>query len=63
MPTQDMSSWRTSISQVISTEDKEEIMVRGQPLSQLIGKISFAEMMFLMLRGSLPTPEQADNLW
>ena len=62
MPTQDMSSWRTSISQVISTEDKEEIMVRGQPLSQLIGKISFAEMMFLMLRGSLPTPEQAHVL-
>ena len=59
MPTKDMSSWNTAISEVISTEDKEEIMVRGQPLSQLIGKVSFAEMMFLMLTGSRPSPAQA----
>ncbi len=59
MPTKDMSSWNTAISEVISTEDEEEIMVRGQPLSQLIGKISFAEMMFLMLQGNLPSPAQA----
>ncbi|MDA1100283.1 MAG: citryl-CoA lyase [Proteobacteria bacterium] len=59
MPTKDMSTWNTAISEVISTEDEEEILVRGQPLSQLIGKVSFAEMMFLMLRGSLPTPAQA----
>ncbi|MBT7665885.1 MAG: citryl-CoA lyase, partial [Rhodospirillaceae bacterium] len=51
MATRDMTSWKTSISQVISTETEEEIMVRGQPLSQLIGKVSFAEMMFLMLAG------------
>ena len=59
MATRDMTSWKTSISQVISTETEEEIMVRGQPLSQLIGKVSFAEMMFLMLAGRLPTPPQA----
>ncbi|MDP6690076.1 MAG: citrate/2-methylcitrate synthase [Alphaproteobacteria bacterium] len=62
MATQDMSSWRTSISQVISTEDEEEIMVRGHRLSELIGKISFAEMMFLMLQGKLPTGAQAHVL-
>lgn len=59
MPTKDMSNWNTAISEVISTEVEEEIMVRGQPLSQLIGKVSFAEMMFLMLTGSLPSPAQA----
>lgn len=59
MPTKDMSSWNTAIAEVVSTEDEEEIMVRGQPLSQLIGKVSFAEMMFLMLAGRLPSPAQA----
>ena len=59
MPTKDMSTWNTAISEVISTGDEEEIMVRGQPLSRLIGKVSFAEMMFLMLRGSLPSPAQS----
>ncbi|MDE0941148.1 MAG: hypothetical protein OSB58_01765 [Alphaproteobacteria bacterium] len=58
MATQDMSSWKTSISQVISTDTEEEIMVRGQPLSELIGKTTFAEMMFLMLAGHLPTAQQ-----
>ena len=35
------------------------MIVRGHRLSELIGRISFAEMMFLMLRGDLPTPAQA----
>ncbi len=59
MATKDMSTWNTAISEVISTDSEEEIMVRGLPLSQLIGKTSFAEMMFLMLRGNMPTPAQA----
>ena len=58
MATKDMSTWNTAISEVISTDSEEEIMVRGQPLSQLIGKVSFAEMMFLMLQGRLPSPAQ-----
>ena len=62
MVTKDMSTWNTAIAEVISTENEEEIMVRGLPLSQLIGKVSFAEMMFLMLRGSLPTPAEAKVL-
>ena len=59
LATKDMSTWNTAISEVISTDSEEEIMVRGLPLSQLIGKTSFAEMMFLMLRGNMPTPAQA----
>jgi citrate synthase len=35
------------------------IRVRGYPIEQLIGRIGYAEMVWLMLRGELPRPEQA----
>lgn len=59
MVTKDMTSWQTGICQVISTDDEEEVIVRGHRLSELIGNVSFAEMMFLLLQGKLPTPSQA----
>lgn len=59
MATQDMRNWQTSISKVVSDNDEEEVIVRGHKLSQLIGKVSFAEMMFLMLQGKLPSKAQA----
>lgn len=58
MPTRDMSAWRTGIAQVVSG-DEEEVLVRGEKLSELIGQASFAEMMFLLLQGRRPTPAQA----
>ena len=37
----------------------DKIFVRGYDLNQdLLGKISFAQMVFLMLEGRLPTAEQ-----
>lgn len=59
MATRDMSRWETGIAQVVSNEEEEEIIVRGQRLSDLIGKVSFSEMMFLMLQGRLPNRAQA----
>lgn len=35
------------------------IGIRGYPIEQLIGKLRFPEMVWLMLRGDLPTPAQA----
>jgi citrate synthase len=35
------------------------IRVRGYPIEELIGHIDFPGMIWLMLRGELPTPEQA----
>ncbi len=35
------------------------IRFRGFPIEQLIGRISFPQMIWLMLRGDLPTPDQA----
>jgi citrate synthase len=59
MATRDMKSWETSISKVVSTDDEEEIIIRGQKLSDLIGSVSFADMMFLMLQGHTPTKPQS----
>ena len=55
MPTRDMTRWETSICKVVSDGEAEEIVVRGRKLSDLIGEISFAEVMFLTLRSDLPT--------
>src|SRR5919109_2899591 len=59
MATRDMLEWETSISRVVSEGAEEEVIVRGHRLSDLIGRISFAEMMFLLLRGDLATPAHA----
>ncbi|MCP3381730.1 citryl-CoA lyase [Bradyrhizobium sp. CCGUVB4N] len=38
------------------------IRFRGFPIEQLIGRVSFPQMMWLMLKGDLPTPEQGSLL-
>jgi citrate synthase len=47
--------WSTSIIDI----HPGEIDIRGYPVEQLIGKISFPQMIWLMVRGELPTPGQA----
>lgn len=62
MATRDMTSWETGISEVVSRDGEEDVIVRGHPLSELIGRLSFAEMMFLVLQGALPSAPQARML-
>lgn len=62
MPTRDMTGWETAISKVVSEGDTEEIIVRGHRMSDLIGKVSFTEMMFLLLQGKPPTKPEARTL-
>ena len=59
MSADSMANWRTSIAKVVSTESEEEILVRGRKMSDLIGSVSFAEMMFLRLTGKEATKPQA----
>lgn len=59
MPTRDMSEWRTGIAQVVSDGAEEEVLLRGEKLSELIGNASFGEVMFLLLQGRRPTLAQA----
>ena len=55
MQTRDITQWETSISEVVSSQDDEDIVIRGRPLNELIGQITFTDVMFLMLQGRLPT--------
>ncbi len=46
--------WRTSIIDIVPGR----IRVRGYPIEELIGRIAFPDMIWLMLRGELPTAAQ-----
>lgn len=50
--------WRTSIIDM----RPGEIRYRGYPVQELIGRISFAQMIWLMTRGELPSRVQAELL-
>ena len=50
--------WDTSIIDI----HPGEIAIRGYPIEELIGRAGFPEMIWLMLRGELPTRAQADLL-
>ena len=50
--------WDTSIIDI----HPGKIAIRGYPIEQLIGRIGFPEMIWLMLRGDLPSNGQAELL-
>lgn len=50
--------WTTSIIDM----EPGRIEIRGHAIQDLIGTVSFAEMVWLMLRGKRPSPRQADLL-
>lgn len=47
--------WETSVSRIAPGE----IDLRGYPVQELIGRLSFPDMIWLMVRGELPGPGQA----
>ncbi len=47
-----MSRWQTSITSI----EPNKILVRGYPLDEMMGRLSFAEAAYLLLMGELPTP-------
>ncbi len=47
--------WKTKISNA----NDEGSVVRGKNLEDLVGKISYADMVFLLLRGKLPSAEES----
>jgi citrate synthase len=50
--------WKTSVGKVVPNK----ILVRGYPLDQLIGRLSFPEGLYLIFKGELPTPAQGRML-
>ncbi len=47
--------WQTSLIRM----EPNEIDIRGHPIQDLIGQVSFAQMIWLCLRGTLPSDAQA----
>jgi succinyl-CoA synthetase alpha subunit len=47
------NAWTTAITQI----KPNEVRVRGYDIADLMGKISFGQAVYLILRGELPTPE------
>lgn len=45
--------WKTAITDV----KPNKICLRGHPIDKLMGKISFAQAVYLVLKGEFPTPE------
>jgi len=50
--------WRTGIIDM----EPGRIDIRGRPIEELIGTVSFPQMIWLMVRGDVPTPDQAKLL-
>lgn len=44
--------WRTAITQI----EPNKILIRGYPVDEIMGRLSFAEAIYLLLVGELPTP-------
>ena len=55
----DASAWWTT--EIIDIHPGK-IAIRGYPIQELIGRVRFPEMIWLMLRGELPSREQGDLL-
>ncbi|MGI6395466.1 MAG: citryl-CoA lyase [bacterium] len=49
-----MSEWTTEITSI----KPNEILIRGYAVEDLMGKISYAEAVYLILKGELPTKEE-----
>jgi len=45
-------SWQTSLTSI----EPNKILVRGYPLDEMMGRLSFAESTYLLLMGELPPP-------
>ena len=46
-------TWKTAITKI----EPNKVTVRGYSIDELMGRISFGEMVYLVLKGELPSPE------
>jgi len=46
-------TWKTAITKI----EPNKVCVRGYRIDELMGRISFGEMVYLVLKGDLPTPQ------
>src|SRR5437867_6502773 len=48
----EIEHWQTSLTAIAPNK----ILIRGYPLDEMMGRLSFAEAVYLLLMGELPTP-------
>jgi citrate synthase len=46
-------TWKTAITKI----EPNKVAVRGYRIDELMGRVSFGEMVYLVLKGELPTPQ------
>ncbi len=51
-PRADESRWQTALTSIAPNK----ILIRGYPVDEMMGRLSFAEAVYLLLMGELPTP-------
>jgi len=51
-PRTDSERWRTSLTEIAPNK----ILIRGYPVDEMMGRLGFAEAVYLLLMGELPTP-------
>ena len=44
--------WRTALTSI----ERNKILVRGYPLDEIMGRLTFGETIYLLLVGEIPTP-------
>lgn len=54
----DSTTWTTAIAEVRS----DEVLIRGYKLSDLVGKVTYIDAVFLVLTGELPSQAKRDML-
>ncbi len=47
-----MTQWRTSVTRI----EPNKILVRGYPLDEVMGRLTFGEAIYLLLMGEVPSP-------
>jgi citrate synthase len=52
LPRTQSQRWQSSLTEV----EPNKILVRGYPLDEMMGRLGFAEAVYLLLMGELPTP-------
>lgn len=61
-PAADLERWRGYFKTKISYVGPHEILIRGYPLEDIIGNLSYAEVLYLTLKGELPSEAEAKML-
>ena len=50
--TPDTATWRTALTCI----EPNKILVRGYPLDEIMGRLTFGEAIYLLLMGEVPSP-------